>query len=174
MVPPPWVSWDHSRPKVWPVADDLDIDLNEIPALEWLDGAAERVRRRLRVDTGTPVLGHVDWETHNIGWRDGQPHVVYDWDSVAIRTEIALAGSAATVFASSGTTIAATIAQTEEFLDHYQRRRGQWQTSDRELAWAAGLWVLLYNAKKETAGGGAGYLQQLESELSQRMRHTGA
>lgn len=45
--------------------------------------------------------------------------------------------------------------------------------ADLEVAWAAGLWVLLYNAKKECAGGGRGYLDHLERELHERMVEAG-
>jgi hypothetical protein len=117
----------------------------------------------------------MDWEAHNIGWQGRRPVVVYDWDSLAIRTEPTIAGAAATVFGSSGQAqIAATLNQTEDFLDHYQRRRGPWTPHQREIAWAAGLWVLLYNARKETAGGGVGYLWHLDGELDHRLRLSGA
>jgi hypothetical protein len=35
------------------------------------------------------------------------------------------------------------------FLDAYVQARGlQWDTADRELAWAAGLWVRAFDAKE--------------------------
>jgi hypothetical protein len=172
--PPPWVAWDHAGPNRWPTPDDLNVDLNSIPGPRWLDESADRIRQRLRGDDGPQIIGHVDWEAHNLGWRSGLPIVVYDWDSLAIRTEPTIAGAAATVFAStSGTTVAASLDKTEEFLRDYETHRGPFGRAQREVAWAAGLWVLLFNAKKEIAGGGQGYLRHLDLELSERMRRAG-
>lgn len=173
--PPPWVYWDHPGEAVWPHPDDIGVDLNGVGAFGRLDSAGERVRARLQADDGAPALGHMDWEAHNIGWQGRRPVVVYDWDSLAIRTEPTIVGAAATVFGSSGQAqIAATLSQTKNFLDHYQRRRGPWTPAQREIAWAAGLWVLLYNARKETAGAGLGYLSHLDGELDDRLRRSGA
>lgn len=150
---PPWVLWDHPGDATWPEPDDLRVDLNGSGGPHWLDDAGKMVRRRLREDDSAVTVGHVDWEAHNMGWEHDVPVVVYDWDSLAIRSEAAIAGAAATVFGSTtGTTIAATIEQTVAFFDAYRRTRPQWSERDLEVAWAAGLWVLLYNAKKECAG----------------------
>lgn len=171
---PPWVLWDHPGDATWPEPDDLRVDLNGSGGPDWLDDAGKAVRRRLREDDSAVTVGHVDWEAHNMGWEHEVPVVVYDWDSLAIRSEAAIAGAAATVFGSTtGTTIAATIEQTAAFLDVYMVMRPQWRERDREVAWAAGLWVLLYNAKKECAGAGRGYLDHLERELDQRMDRAG-
>ena len=70
--------------------------------------------------------------------------------------------------------VAATVGQTEAFLDAYQLARGlHWSPSELEICWAAGLWVLAFNAKKETLGGGAGYLKHLETEARDRMDRAG-
>lgn len=173
--PPPWVAWDHSEPGTWPRPDDLATDLNEPAGPTWLCEPAERVRARLHADLRAPVIGHCDWEAHNLGWRDGHIVVVYDWDSVAVRTEPAVAGAAATVFASDDRgPIAATLQQTEDFLGAYRELRPWWDDEATEVAYAAGLWGLLYNARKELAGGGAGYLAHLERELAPRLRRAGA
>lgn len=88
---------------------------------------------------------------------------------MAIRGEAAIAGAAATVYPSNGTTaVAASIEQTAAFLDAYARARPT-QSSHRanETAWCAGLWVT-YNAKKEALGGGTGYLEHLGREHAGR------
>jgi hypothetical protein len=41
------------------------------------------------------------------------------------------------------------------------------------VAYAAGLWVLLYNARKELAGGGSGYLAHLARDLQERLQRAG-
>lgn len=170
-----WVAWDHPGAGHWPAADDLDVDLNEPPGPPWLEGTAEAVRARLAADRWPPVIGHCDWEAHNLGWRDGRIAVVYDWDSLGVRSEPALAGAAASVFASAlGGPVAADLGQTEAFLWSYQVARTGWDNDAVEVAYAAGLWVLLYNARKELAGGGAGYLDHLNRELQARLRRAGA
>lgn len=171
---PPWVGWDHAGEATWPAPDDLNVDLNTIKGPDWLDESAGRVRLRLCADDAPGIIGHVDWEAHNFGWHGAHPIVVFDWDSLAIRTEPAIAGAAATVFAStSGTNVAASLNQTEEFLREYETQQGTFSHAQQEVAWAAGLWVLLFNAKKEIAGGGAGYIRHLDLELNERMRRAG-
>ena len=44
---------------------------------------------------------------------------------------------------------------------------------DLNTAWAAGLWVLLFNARKELAGGGRGYVDHLHQELATRLAWAG-
>lgn len=172
---PPWVGWDHPGPRLWPWPDDLDVDMNEHPGPDWLDQTAQRIRARLAANSSRPVIGHLDWEAHNLDWNGTTPVLVHDWDSLAIRPEAAIAGAGATVYPSNGTTaVAATIDQTAAFLDAYRGARpGAWSSDADQVAWCAGLWVVTYNAKKETLGGGAGYLEQLELELTERAAYAG-
>jgi len=166
---PPWAGCDHGGPGLWPWPDDLVIDMNDHPGPAWIDDAAAEVAAVLAADAGTPVVGHVDFEANNLGWRDGRPVVVHDWDSAAIRTEAAIAGVAAATFPAGAHGVAASVAETQAFLDAYGLERDR-----RGVAWAAGLWVLLFNAKKETLGAGPGYVAHLERELDerrQRMRY---
>ena len=166
---PPWVAWDHGGSGVWPWPDDLDIDMNDHPGPDWVDDVGAEVAAILCADDAPPVVGHVDFEAHNLGWHRGAPAVVHDWDSAAIRTEAAIVGVAAATFPTGGEATAATVAETESFLDAYGLARER-----RSIAWAAGLWVLAYNAKKESLGAGPGYLVHLERELDarlQRMRY---
>jgi len=169
---PPWVGWDHPGQQLWPWPDDLDIDMNSHPGPEWVDDTAERIRDRMRGDSRRPVIGHIDWEAHNLDWIGDAPVMVHDWDSLAIRTEATIAGAAAAVYPSNGTTaVAATIDQSAAFLDAYRRARsGHWSSDRDEIAWCAGLWVLTYNAKKESLGGGTGYLHHLAHELPARRK----
>jgi hypothetical protein len=172
---PPWVGWDHPSQQLWPLPDDLDTDMNEHAGPDWVEDTANRVRDRMRSDTSPLVIGHIDWEANNIDWNGEDPMIVHDWDSLAIRTEAAIAGAAAAVYPCNGvTTLAATIDQTAAFLDAYrQLRSAHWSTDSDEIAWCAGLWVLTYNAKKESLGGAVGYLDHLTGELSRRRSFAG-
>jgi hypothetical protein len=183
---PPWVGWGHREQGTWPTPDDLDLDLNDHAGPAWIDETAARLRERLARDPAPPVVGHVDWESHNIRWLGGAPHVVDDWDSVAALSEHAMAGAAAAVFAATadGRVVAATIEQTEAFLDAYRSARGvRWGRDDEQVCWAAGLWVMAYNAKKETVGrrtgrttlgGWTGYTEHCRRELCERLGRAGA
>ena len=86
---PPWVGWDHPGHQLWPWPDDLDIDMNTHPGPDWVDDTAERIRDRMREDRSRPVIGHIDWEAHNLDWIGGTPVMVHDWDSLAIQAEAA-------------------------------------------------------------------------------------
>lgn len=174
--PPPWVGWSHDGPGTWPRPDDLDVDLNEESTAR-IDVIGKRVRERLSVSRLPAVVGHVDWESQNIRWNGLSPFSVDDWDSVAALCEPAIAGPAAAIFPSSpeGQTAAATVKQSAAFLDAYQLARAtDWSTDELEICWAAGMWVLAYNAKKETRGGGSGYVEHLLHEAQERMQRAGA
>ena len=169
--PPPWVAWDHPGDGLWPWPDDLDVDMNQHPGPAWVDHLARRIRARLASRPEAPVIGHVDWEAHNLGWDGGRPVLAHDWDSLAIRDEAGIAGAAAAVYSTNGTTsIAATLDQSAAFLEAYARRRPlSWSGRSEQVAWCSGLWVITYNAKKEVLGWeGTGYLEHLDREHGQR------
>jgi hypothetical protein len=39
-----------------------------------------------------PAVGHADWESQSIRWRDGRPPAVHDWDSAVAQPEAMVAG----------------------------------------------------------------------------------
>jgi len=168
---PPWTGWDHPGPRLWPHRDDRGRDLTDCPGPVWLDDAAHRVRERLSASTAPARVGHGDWESQNIRWSDGQPLAVHDWDSVISQPETAIVGLAAAVWPAAGAPgEAATVAQSADFIASYQREAGrQWTGQEVQDAWAAGLWVRLFNAKKDAADGGGPQLDRLASEISDRL-----
>ena len=69
---------------------------------------------------------------------------------------------------------AATISQTADFLAAYQAAAGApWDRRDLHCAWAAGLWVRLFNAKKDAANGGGPQLDLLAAEVTERLARAG-
>jgi hypothetical protein len=149
--PPPWVAWDHTQAGVWPLGDDGVRDLNAHPEPRWLDEVGERTRKILNAFVSPPVIGHVDWESQNIRWKDGRPLVVHDWDSAAIRPEATMAGAASAVFTRTDVQSSSSIDESELFLDAYQRARGRAFTPDElRVAWAAGLWVRAFDIKDDS------------------------
>ena len=100
---------------------------------------------------------------------------MHDWDSVIAQPEVATVGLAAAVWpAAGGPGQAATVNQTADFLAAYQAATGTtWTNRQLQLAWTAGLWVRLFNAKKDAAGGGGLQLERLASEISERLSRSG-
>jgi aminoglycoside phosphotransferase (APT) family kinase protein len=172
----PWTDWGSNRARLWPDPDDRPGDLNATVAAPWLDEIAVRLRERLARVPDPLVIGHGDFEAQNLRFVDGEPYAVHDWDSALAAPEPVLAGFAAAVWplgavpGSSATS--ATLAQTEAFLDAYQRARAvRWNTDQLGAAWAAGLWVLAFNAKKAAL---SGEIDQLDrADAAQRLRHAG-
>ncbi|MBT2233304.1 phosphotransferase [Nonomuraea sp. NEAU-A123] len=172
---PPWVGWAHGSAGVWPWPDDMDVDLNTRPGPAWLDDLGRRVRDRLVAVRHASVIGHGDWESQNLRWQDHRLHAVHDWDSVVCLPEPAIAGAAAAVFTETGGPLeAATIDETDRFLAAYARG-GDWGAEEHEIAWAAGLWVRAFNAKKASlVDGGSPVLDRLAHEAKTRLRRAGA
>ena len=165
-----------ASPASGPVPDDRDAELNAHPGPLWLDDLGQRVRARLANTTAPDVIGHVDWEAHNLRWIGEQLHAVHDWDSIAARPEATVVGLAAAVHTASGEPLTeATDEQVEGFLTAYGQARGHALTSDeRELAWAAGLWVRAFNAKKDSLDGDGPSLDRLAVEAPGRLCLAGA
>ncbi|WP_431928872.1 hypothetical protein [Amycolatopsis tucumanensis] len=150
---PRWVRWDHTDPGLWPSIESLDEkDQSLVPAhvLE----TAGRARRRL-LAAGLPcVLGHADFEAHNLRWHDHEVRTVHDWDSLAWQPEAALVGAASAVFPKVGPATLPPIESTEAFLAAYQDARGRSFTADeQQVAWAAGLWPAAHDIRWESLHG---------------------
>jgi hypothetical protein len=171
---PPWVGWGHRFPAgagttfgdtaLWPPADDTDVDLNTMGAMGWLDEVARTVRAFLAGCRDAPVVGHADFEAHNVGWRDGRPWVVHDWDSTVLMAEAPLVGHAAAVWtaggalgsgdpglraADGGTSGFPGVRDNAAFIEAYEHASGRaFSAEQRAWAWAAGVWTHVFNAKK--------------------------
>jgi hypothetical protein len=172
---PPWTGWDHPGARLWPDRDDRGRDLNSTPGPAWVDDAAREVRKRLRASAAPVRIGHGDWESQNIRWSGGRPLAVHDWDSVIAQPEAAIVGLAAAVWPAAGAPgEAATVEQTGDFIAGYQRAAERpWTEPEVQDAWAAGLWVRLFNAKKDAADGGGPQLDRLAHEVDERLAGAG-
>jgi len=116
----------------------------------WIEDATRRVQAKLAGCNLPPVLGHADWEAQNMRWRHGEAHAVHDWDGLAWLPEAAIAGSAAGIFASHGSTALAPLESSEAFLHAYEIERGaRFSPYETEIAWAASIWEALHNARDE-------------------------
>lgn len=175
MPSPPWTAWDHPGQRLWPDRDDTGRDLNAYAGPDWVDDAARKVRERLGDSVATALVGHGDWESQNMRWAGGQPLAVHDWDSVVAQPETAIVGLAAAVWPAAGEPgEAASVAQSRDFIASYQLAAGlQWTEDQTRDAWAAGLWVRLFNAKKDAADGGGLQLDRLTSGIGDRLAQAG-
>ncbi len=175
--PPPWAAWDHGGAGLWPKPASGPSDLNAVPGSAWLDDVGARVAARLSDDDCELVVGHVDFESQNVRWGPGGVlHCVHDWDSLAVRSEAAIAGLAAAVFpTASRAPDMASLEASRAFLVAYADCRGRpWSAGERQVAWAAGLWVLAYNARLEQAEGRSGLPTRLAAEADARLALAGA
>ena len=171
--PPPWLGgWSHPGPGIWPPADDLPDDLNAIDT-PWLDDVARRVAVVLKASRLPAIAGHADWTATNVEWRNGELHVVHDWDSLAYLPEAAFAGGASVLF-SQTSTAAASLDESRAFLEAYEAFRVEpWSAEERSICWAAGLWNLAFDAKKDQMRGGGASLERLQLEHDTRLRLAG-
>lgn len=171
---PPWSAWDHPGTAIWPERDDRGANLNLFNGPAWVDTAARRVRELLDAYRAPLRVGHGDWESQNIRWTGNSPRVVHDWDSVIAQPEAAIVGFASAVWAAQGGSgQAASVCQSEEFIQVYEREGSGWSEQDRAAAWAAGLWVRLFNAKKDASEGGGPQLSRLSEEIDERLDRAG-
>jgi aminoglycoside phosphotransferase (APT) family kinase protein len=171
---PPWTAWDHPGTRLWPDRDDDGGDLNEFPGPAWLDQAAARVRERLSTCREPARIGHGDWESQNMRWTGDHPLAVHDWDSVIAQPEVAIAGLASAVWPKGGEVHATTVEQSADFLTCYQAAAGaHWTGEQIRQAWAAGLWVCLFDAKKEAVHDGGPQLDLLTDEINDRLALAG-
>ena len=163
LVPPPaWVHWDHDEAAGWPRPDDGEVDL-DARRIGWVDDLAAEARAMLRGAALPLVVGHADWVPQNVWWtRTGAPHAVHDWDSLALLPEAAVAGVGAALHRTG-----ATVDESHAFLSAYAGVR-RWSDHERRIAWAAGLWTLLFDAKKDLLAGRPPTLR--EDDARQRHR----
>jgi len=171
---PAWMYWYHNNDGVWPAPDDRDADLNaeHCSVTAWVDDVGRQLRQGLADLRDTPrVIGHCDWDNRNVLWRDGEPLAVHDWDSVVSEPEVLIVGQAAAMWDGGPEGMGASVAQSEAFLDAYQRSRGaDFTEPELRLCWAGGLWVRAFNAKKFHLDG----LDALDrTEAEERMRNAG-
>ena len=172
---PAWVGWDDVREELWPHPDDREGDLNAHARDQWLNDIGSAARKQLRALAQPVVIGHGDWYSANLRWRNRRLHVVHDWDSVIAQPEAAIAGQAAAIWPGTGLPgEVATVQQSEQFLAAYEHAAGQSLTDhERRAAWAAGLWTRAFDAKKASLVGSDPATALTKAEAEERCRLAG-
>lgn len=152
----PWTAPDLGSAQLWPAPANVDLDLNACDGWPWIDEAGRAAKRRLAESTFPAVVGHGDWYTRNLRWKEDELHVAWDWDSVIAASEAAIAGVAAVtyLFGLAGSNTEATVEESQAFLDAYQGVRGRFDGDQLAEAWAAALWNRSFNAKLRAVASG--------------------
>lgn len=122
---------------------------------EWIDAIAARARPlALALAPAPRVLGHADWSGKHFRFDAGAITAVYDWDSLAIRTEAAIVGNAAMTFTTNfelpGVALAPAPEEVRAFVEDYDAERAT-PLSRRERAQIAACATFLaaYTARCE-------------------------
>lgn len=173
-TPPPWMHWNPPTGSLWPpnpVVDGMDQDL--VPA--HVNAIARAASERLAATSLPLVVGHGDWESQNLRWKNDTAWAVHDWDSLVALPAAAIVGAASGAFTSTAVPTLASVEASEKFIHCYERARGKAFTSEeREIAWAASLWPALHNARGESLyQSPPTALLALTSQAPERLRRAG-
>jgi Ser/Thr protein kinase RdoA (MazF antagonist) len=151
---PLWLQWDHSGPATWPDYPMYEGRIAGATPPPEVEDVARRVRARLGGVRLPRAIGHGDWESQNLRWRHDEPYVVHDWDSLCWLPEAAIVGAASGAFASVEQPTLAPLPSSAAFLESYEQARSRrFTTEEREVAWAASLWLPAHNAYAEALYG---------------------
>ncbi|HEX3615913.1 MAG TPA: phosphotransferase [Solirubrobacteraceae bacterium] len=146
------------RDRLWPVhahSPIFDFDATGAGA-EWIDAFGREAKAAI-VNGGRLIAGHSDWSGKHFRFADDRITAIYDWDSLAVRTEAELVGVAAmtytTRFDLAGVARAPTPEEMNAFLDEYSAARGAHLTrTERGQIAAHGLLLAAYTARCEHCG----------------------
>ena len=144
-TPPPGALWPHPH--------DVRFDfIGTAAGAEWIDDVAAGVVAAR--DAGERVLGHADWRAEHLRFADGRLVAVYDWHSLSVAAEPALAGYAAHGFTADWSTSPPAAVPTPDealgFLADYETARGvPFSDAERASARAALLYATAYGARCE-------------------------
>ncbi|WP_091672551.1 hypothetical protein [Amycolatopsis marina] len=172
---PRWARWDHTDSGLWPTIPELDYrDQRAVPA--YVVDTATRARKRLLAADLPCVLGHADFEAHNLRWRGREVWAVHDWDSLAWQPEAALVGAASGVFPKTGPATLPPIESSEAFMLTCQDLRGRrFTVEEQEIAWAASLWPAAHDVRWEALHGDKAVSDTaLRAQAAERLRRANA
>jgi hypothetical protein len=125
---------------------------------------ARAVRQRLASVPGPVVVGHGDWWSDDVRWSGADLLAVDDWDSVVALPESALVGAAAALHAGGRSTVD----ETGPSWTPTAPSGRAWSQDDHQVAWAAGLWARLFDARKELTSGSSSAADVLQHDVARR------
>jgi hypothetical protein len=144
--------------RLWPArahAPIFDFDATGAGA-EWIDELGARAKAAAG-PTGRLIAGHSDWSGKHFRFEDDAISAIYDWDSLAVRSEVALVGVAAMSYTSRfdlpGVPRAPTPEEMSAFIDEYSAgRETRLSRAERGQIAAHGLLLAAYIARCEHCG----------------------
>jgi hypothetical protein len=151
-----WSLLDGDR--LWPTrahSPIFDFDATSAGA-EWIDAIGAQARAAID-PTARRIAGHSDWSGKHFRFADGAITAIYDWDSLAVRSETALVGVAAmthtTRFDLPDVPRFPTPDEMREFIEEYSTARSAPLTvQERRQIAAHGLLLAAYTARCEHCG----------------------
>lgn len=159
--PPPALAggWTLFAPgRLWPKRAHAPIfDFQATAAgAEWIDTLAVEAKDAID-NAGTLIAGHSDWSGKHFRFAHDRITAVYDWDSLAVRTEAAIVGVAAmtytTRFDLPGVRRSPTPDEMTAFLDDYSAARPTaFSRAERSQVAAWALLLAAYTARCEHCG----------------------
>jgi hypothetical protein len=155
-----WGMW--SSEELWPgTAHSPIFDLARTSSgAEWIDDLAREAKAQVPPD-GQVFVVHSDWSGKHLRFDErGEITVVYDWDSLALRTEVQALGIAAGTFTSNfelDLFYAPAPDEVTGFIGAYSRAREVPLNEEETIAaHAAAAYVIAYTARCEHALGQRG------------------
>jgi hypothetical protein len=144
--------------RLWPAhahTPIFDFDVTSAGA-EWIDALGAQAKSAIG-QTARPIAGHSDWSGKHFRFADEAISAIYDWDSLAVRSEAALVGIAAitytTRFDLPGVPRAPTPDEMSMFIDEYSAaRETPLSGAERGQIAAHGLLLAAYTARCEHCG----------------------
>jgi len=152
---PPWI--DYRSGGLWPPIDHPALDFESIDGdIRWIDDLARRAKAHLlALPRESLIVGHSDYEAHNVRVARGSLEAVYDWDSLVDEREDVVVGVAAAVFTAHpdpGLPDAPSKEERRLFVHEYESVRGAPFTStERAAIDAASTWATAFNARLQHA-----------------------
>jgi len=151
-----WSLFESER--LWPAhahAPIFDFEATSAGA-EWIDRLAAHAKSAIN-GAGRPIAGHSDWSGKHFRFAEEAVTAVYDWDSLAVRSEAALVGVAAMTFTTRfdlpGVSRAPTPDEMSAFIDEYGAARETALSRDEHEQIAAhALLLAAYTARCEHCG----------------------
>lgn len=152
-----WNLWIPDR--LWPTeAHSPMFDLTATSGgAKWIDELASIAKSQVPSDAET-LMAHSDWSGKHFRFdADGEITAIYDWDSLALRTEVQAVGIAAGTFTANfelDIVYAPTPAEVVDFIQAYSEARHVPFNREETIATrAAAAYVIAYTARCEHALG---------------------
>lgn len=138
---------------LWPKPHNAIFDFEATrEGAEWIDELAWKVKRIIEADEQAPVLAHGDFSANQMRFVGDHLRMVYDWDSLTLRSELVSVGTTASTFTYSEqpgiANIETTHADAAAFIADYEAARQQpFIPVEQRIIQAATLSGQLYTAR---------------------------